>query len=124
MSEENSDSTTSVDRVVLLPCPFCGGKANVECVGEPDANGDPVVFRVECENDCMWRQSISELEASNVWNDRVELHNALKTIGYFVDREIETMDESGQWSTHAINALLCLQSAIDTKLAEVVKSGQ
>lgn len=44
MSEEKSDSTTSVDRVVLLPCPFCGHDPtvhtdskkfplNIECTG-------------------------------------------------------------------------------------------
>lgn len=37
-------------------------------------------------------------------------------IEQFIDREIEAMDESGQWSTHAINALLCLQARVDARL--------
>ena len=34
----------------------------------------------------------------------------------FVDREIEAMSESGQWSFHAVDALLGLQARIDEKL--------
>ena len=39
----------------------------------------------------------------------------------FIDREIEAMDESGKWSTHAVSALLALQARIDEKLAELGK---
>lgn len=122
MSKENSDSTTSVNRVVLLPCPFCGTELHgVDYIGEKDR-------WVNCDNEkcAMNRIFPSEEEAINAWNSRVELalHNALSTIEYFVDHEIDAMEESGQWSMHAINALLYLQSAVDTKLKEIGKSGQ
>jgi hypothetical protein len=47
-----------------------------------------------------------------------------EAIENFIDRQIEDMDESGQWSTHAINALLVLQSRIDDKLKELGNSRQ
>lgn len=43
----------------------------------------------------------------------------LSEIEGFIEQEIESMDGSGEWSTHAINALLCLQSRVDAKLEEM-----
>ena len=47
----------------------------------------------------------------------------LDHIERFVDEQIADMDESGQWSTRAIIALLVLQGRIDEELRRLGSSG-
>lgn len=56
----------------LKPCPFCGGKASLFCVGQPD--GRPT-WEAECENSECEVSSCTMLygskeEAVRVWNKR------------------------------------------------------
>jgi hypothetical protein len=54
-------------------------------------------------------------EELDQWNAR----SPLESLENFVDRQIEDMDESRQWTTHAINALLVLQTRIDERLKQM-----
>ena len=56
----------------LKPCPFCGGKASIFQVEQPDGG---ITYEVDCENPdcavcCCTDLYSSKLEAIGVWNRR------------------------------------------------------
>ena len=56
----------------LKPCPFCGGKASMFCVEQPDGT---LTYEVDCENkDCDVSACTmlypTKHEAADVWNRR------------------------------------------------------
>ena len=117
MNKENGELTILVNRVVLLPCPFCGKDPRVEQEGEFGS-------QITCPDiDCpgCWNRVIYDFhQGVQRWNRR----ESLAVIEAFIDRGIESMDESGEWSRHAINALLVLQARVDLKLAELGSRSQ
>ncbi len=114
MDQKDDDNRASVESVVLLPCPFCG---------ETPHGLITLDWRwVGCGNEnCVTsKQFGSERAAAEAWNIR----KSMDEIESFVDRQIEEMDESGDWSGHAVNALLVLQCHIDQKLRSCGAEGQ
>ncbi len=59
-------------KVLLLPCPFCGGKASLFSFEQPDGS---ITYEVDCENSdcevsaCTAMHGTPE-EAAAVWNKR------------------------------------------------------
>jgi hypothetical protein len=104
-------------QIAVLPCPFCGTDGRCGPDGAyyfEHAKGCWIKSQRGTMLDCV---SWEELEQ---WNAR----NPLKSLENFIDRQIECMDESGQWMTHAIDALLVLQSRIDEILKQMGCPGQ
>lgn len=59
----------------LLPCPFCGGEADFECIASPDSL--TCTWSVGCQNvdeDCIGYQVLAHFsrksEAAEAWNKR------------------------------------------------------
>jgi hypothetical protein len=106
-------------QIAVLPCPFCGstftGKGGNywEC-HDCFASGPTVDWDETLQGDEFDKAAMMQ------WNAR----NPLKSLEHFIDRQIECMDESGQWMTHAIDALLVLQSRIDERLKRMGCPGQ
>ena len=119
MNERKDQTDKQEQSIVLLPCPFCGGPAG--CIESDSYGACHLGCTVEDCSGYSWPSDESELrERIDRWNTR----SSLSAVEHFIDREIESMDESGQWSTHAIDALLGLQARIDGKLTEMGNPGQ
>ena len=65
-SEENSESTTSVNRVVLLPCPFCGSQVEVE----QHAFNKKYYAECRCSVESCTDQFDTQEKVANAWNRR------------------------------------------------------
>lgn len=51
MNEENEELTSQIERVVMLPCPFCGATADIDCDATKDIAWSIDNAQVVC-NDC------------------------------------------------------------------------
>lgn len=74
----------------LLPCPFCGGEAIVQPTYDIDTSERDGYFawcsNYECECKPQTRDYLTEAEAIEAWNTRVErtCNNATLVAGWFV----------------------------------------
>lgn len=75
MTTENSQPVASVHPIVLLPCPFCGGKAEI-CFQRDDLDD----WKVECQGcgavSCPQGIRYDKQKAIEDWNTRIDYEDA------------------------------------------------
>ena len=66
MRKENGQPTTSVDRTVLLPCPFCGEEVDMD----RHAFNKRYYVECRCSVECCTSQFDTPSEAAEAWKGK------------------------------------------------------
>ena len=72
--DESENLRASHGSAALIPCPWCKSSPELVGVGEPGQDGEPTVWRVEC--DCLWEQYENPKDAISAWNSQQDYHDA------------------------------------------------
>lgn len=92
-----------MSEIKLLPCPFCGGKAEIREIdydpewhptyNDPDSGGDAPVYVIICKScEASIKYKYKESEAIQSWNNRKPIDDMVKQIHSYFKSVIDKSD--------------------------------